>query len=98
MSVSRVTRNRYFYKQLKSALGLPNPVRSERDYLVFIGADLHGMDPAGLRCERDRARFMLMLQADDAIIAVSPEGKLVTARAWLEKRLAAIDEALGEAG
>lgn len=90
-----LTQKRRIYKRFRDATALPDPMRSECDYLRLVNRDLCNMDPPRLRRERDRARFMFMLQADDAIIAISPDGKLVTAKAWLEKRLAAIDKALG---
>ncbi len=95
MSISSLTQRRRVYKQLRAALALPDPVGSEDGYLMFTNEDLCNMDRIELNLELDRAKLMLMLQEDkDAIIAMSPGGKPITAQAWLLRRLDSIMQAI----
>jgi hypothetical protein len=98
LSKSSIARTRRFFKGLKDATALPNPLESYEGYLRLRNEDLPGMDKPTLRQERHRVEFMLMLIGDkDPIITVTPEGELLTARAWLMWRLELINRALREA-
>lgn len=96
MSKPSLSHRRHFFKELRQAAALPNPMRSEDDYLTFINGDLVAMSRTELGFELTRVKFMLMLErGGDTVIAISPNGDLVTAQDWLLKRLDAVAQLIG---
>lgn len=85
-----LAQKRTFYKQLRSAVELPDPMRSFEEYQKLNNEDLDEMNRLELRNEWNRVELALMLMSDDQLLYVEPDGGHVTAKAYLLTRLAAI--------
>lgn len=85
-----LTRSRRYYKQFREALELPDPCRSYEDYLRLKNEDLSGMDRLELRNAWNAAELALLLSDGDRVLFVDSQGKLITERTYLLKRVAAI--------
>ena len=98
-SVSIITHKRQFFKRLTGAMSLPTPLNCFEDWQKLHNRDLAGMDRLEMARELRRVKFLLMLLVgDDQVIALTPEGELITARTWLLQRLELIRRAMWGAG
>ncbi len=67
---------------------LPDPCRSYEDYLRLKSEDLAAMDSTELELTRHAVELqLLVLGRDDRVIYIFPDGRLLTARTWLQERL-----------
>lgn len=86
-----IAKKRGFFKKLKNATALPEPLRSYEDFLQLQNLDLDSMDRMELRAAFNAAEISLMLLGkDDKLLYMDSQGNFITARTYLLRRIAKI--------
>ncbi len=92
MPTAKISQNRHMFKMLKKATGLPNPYNTLEEFKEVMdpGQDLIGADRLELRRAWNAVELALLLADGDRVLYMDTAGNMITARAYLLRRLAAI--------